>query len=512
LIVLGERRHELSLLDIRDAYARRYDLEPFFRFGKQKLLLASFQTPEDEREETCWQLLPLAYAQLWVARHVARLFNWKCASHASTYVELGSRCQKSSSRTGRKIMAHSYRRLTLMVLSVCLGALLTFSLLMSVSRVSGWAEEGTELKPLYYYDPLDPRPIAQRATYTPGVSSIHFDLVGAFAVAAGFSVTDAATLQAYSQGTDSGKLPGANPVYVFDANPNNYPLAPPITSVITSTICPSPATTAPTVTLGSTDVMTENGNTIEEFTSRFGPYGVFFHEPHNRPDELGAIHDWAFGKTDVLTGVVTFGYSSTVTSVWPRVYQAKQMGNIYAATACFVTETVRIDTGSIQPGSLKAMGIYLHSLGDYWSHRDCISAVDSLGLPFAAHVYTPGIRLNDPLYPCRWDSHKVEFGPANTYPESNRTFTGTVEVYEALYAYALQSNRTLYRPISLTDEGDHILNTLYEFVHDTGLATNTRIGLTRRTVADQLRTWALQTRQANPVYWKYRAFLPALMK
>jgi hypothetical protein len=72
LIVIGERRGELSLLDIYHAYGQRYDLEHFFRFGKQKLLLASFQTPEDEREETWWQLVHIAYAQLWLARHVAR--------------------------------------------------------------------------------------------------------------------------------------------------------------------------------------------------------------------------------------------------------------------------------------------------------------------------------------------------------------------------------------------------------------------------------------------------------
>jgi len=55
LIVMGERRHELSVLDIYEAYGQRYNLEHFFRFGKQKLLLASFQTPEDVREEKWWQ-------------------------------------------------------------------------------------------------------------------------------------------------------------------------------------------------------------------------------------------------------------------------------------------------------------------------------------------------------------------------------------------------------------------------------------------------------------------------
>lgn len=72
LIVVGQRRHELSLTDTYQAYRQRFDLEHFFRFGKQKLLLADFQTPEADREEKWWQLVHIAYAQLWVARHVAQ--------------------------------------------------------------------------------------------------------------------------------------------------------------------------------------------------------------------------------------------------------------------------------------------------------------------------------------------------------------------------------------------------------------------------------------------------------
>lgn len=71
LLVMGARRHELTLAQIHQAYAGRFDLEHFFRFGKQKLLLADFQTPEVAREETWWQLAHMAYAQLWMARHVA---------------------------------------------------------------------------------------------------------------------------------------------------------------------------------------------------------------------------------------------------------------------------------------------------------------------------------------------------------------------------------------------------------------------------------------------------------
>ena len=72
LIAVGKRRGELSLEDIYAAYAARVDIEHFFRFGKQKLLLTAFQTPETEREERWWIIVHLAYAMLWMARHLAQ--------------------------------------------------------------------------------------------------------------------------------------------------------------------------------------------------------------------------------------------------------------------------------------------------------------------------------------------------------------------------------------------------------------------------------------------------------
>ena len=72
LLVMGERRMELSLLDIYEAYLQRYDLEHFFRFGKQKLLLDKFQTPDDKHEEHWWRLVALAYVQLWNAKDLTR--------------------------------------------------------------------------------------------------------------------------------------------------------------------------------------------------------------------------------------------------------------------------------------------------------------------------------------------------------------------------------------------------------------------------------------------------------
>jgi len=71
LIVFGHRRKEMSLCAIWEAYGQRYDVEHFFRFGKQRLLMDAYQTPETAHEENWWTLVQLAYLQLWFAREQA---------------------------------------------------------------------------------------------------------------------------------------------------------------------------------------------------------------------------------------------------------------------------------------------------------------------------------------------------------------------------------------------------------------------------------------------------------
>lgn len=71
LVVLGEHRGELSLIESWQAYGQRYDLEHFFRFGKQRLLLTAYQTPITEHEENWVALVGLASVQLWLGRDLA---------------------------------------------------------------------------------------------------------------------------------------------------------------------------------------------------------------------------------------------------------------------------------------------------------------------------------------------------------------------------------------------------------------------------------------------------------
>lgn len=72
LIAIGSRRHQLTCLQIYQAYRQRFDLEHLWRFGKQRLLMGAFQTPDVKHEENWVQLTLLAYTQLWAARELAR--------------------------------------------------------------------------------------------------------------------------------------------------------------------------------------------------------------------------------------------------------------------------------------------------------------------------------------------------------------------------------------------------------------------------------------------------------
>ena len=87
LIMIGQRREEITIIEAYQAYRQRYDVEHLFRFeregrrgflamsnhavGKQRLLLNASATPEVEHEENWVELSFLAYVQLWAARKLA---------------------------------------------------------------------------------------------------------------------------------------------------------------------------------------------------------------------------------------------------------------------------------------------------------------------------------------------------------------------------------------------------------------------------------------------------------
>ena len=70
-VVVGKRKNELSLAEIYDAYRQRFDLEHFFRFGKNRLLMDKFQTPDVDHADAWWQMVMLSYAQLFLGKNYA---------------------------------------------------------------------------------------------------------------------------------------------------------------------------------------------------------------------------------------------------------------------------------------------------------------------------------------------------------------------------------------------------------------------------------------------------------
>ena len=87
LIVIGKRKDEISPIDAWLCYRQRYDLEHFYRFGKGRLLMASYQTPDTEHEENWWEIVGLAYFQLWMARPLANALPYPWEKYAQSASE-----------------------------------------------------------------------------------------------------------------------------------------------------------------------------------------------------------------------------------------------------------------------------------------------------------------------------------------------------------------------------------------------------------------------------------------
>jgi hypothetical protein len=81
----GKRRGELMAEEIFDYYRSRYDIEHFFRFGKDKLLLDAYQTPDVDHEQSWWKLSSLAYTQLYFARDTVPLLPKKWERYLPSY-------------------------------------------------------------------------------------------------------------------------------------------------------------------------------------------------------------------------------------------------------------------------------------------------------------------------------------------------------------------------------------------------------------------------------------------
>ncbi len=83
--VWGKRAMELTAEEIYWSYRNRYDIEHFFRFGKQKLLLDKFQTPDEDHLQNWMEVVNLAYWLLFVGRKEAKHVSRKWQQYDPNY-------------------------------------------------------------------------------------------------------------------------------------------------------------------------------------------------------------------------------------------------------------------------------------------------------------------------------------------------------------------------------------------------------------------------------------------
>ncbi len=283
------------------------------------------------------------------------------------------------------------------------------ALFIGVTLAFAFAEE-----PLYFRDPYT----GQTGSDWEEISTIHDDLTYGLALAAGFSVTDSIRLQIWNQLVDSEEIGPGSAISYTNCTGGEFP-PPPNPNLVCG------------VKLHSNEIWPLWGSMKDPdhcITSRFGPYSPFFHFPHNNQRELGALHDWAWGITNTLTAYEAYAWGG------PGDFTVMQAKCLFTRTAVITTD--------IQSGSLEAFATYIHSLADYYSHRECIAAMDALGMPWGTHTLTGTDACNyNPISPQPDDVHGREF---YTYTDSLRTDEAIHAIYSELVARSLTGEGQFY--------------------------------------------------------------------
>lgn len=87
LALWGKQRMELSLEQIYWSYRNRFDIEHYFRCGKQRLLMDGFQTPDVEHQDNWMEIVAMAYWLLWVASKEALPHARKWQRYDKRYIQ-----------------------------------------------------------------------------------------------------------------------------------------------------------------------------------------------------------------------------------------------------------------------------------------------------------------------------------------------------------------------------------------------------------------------------------------
>lgn len=218
------------------------------------------------------------------------------------------------------------------------------------------------------------------------------------------------------------------------------------------------------------------------FSQRFSPWSPLFHFPEE--SDLAVLRKFGTESTP-LEARAAYAYGPTGSNMWTG--------------SCFIRPTGAVPTGDLKPGSIEAFGMYLHSIGDFNSHRMCrdnwSTKNQQKGQPppkptWYFHTPGPGVLPENPLgvENCGFNDHAFEFGCADTQRRAGfltGTLNGAERVYEALLEYAakhgkkprvasveanhqwlhrqLQRYVTLYQPSVLVNQGGAIQQAAAQF-------------------------------------------------
>jgi hypothetical protein len=311
--------------------------------------------------------------------------------------------------------------------AVCLALMLGLFLAVNAISVWGFAEEelGFRDRDGTDYPPSGDFPDNR-------ISTIHDDLTFALAIAAGFTMTDSHTLRIWDQLVDSEILPSTPVSYTY-GNAGFYTPPNPVLACIGKNHARK---------IWPTDRFDPDTSAV---TSRFGPYSPFFHFPHLTGSDLQALHDWAWGITDSLEGYEAYAWGRLTDLTLMRAVQND---------GCIITRTATINM-PVPAGSIEAFATYLHTLGDAYSHADCLDALAAQTPPAPWGTHTVPILGDSSVYACDYnpthpqndDAHGREFG--SVYTDTQRTIAAARAIYAELSARSL-SREGVYVPLPLT--------------------------------------------------------------
>lgn len=186
------------------------------------------------------------------------------------------------------------------------------------------------------------------------------------------------------------------------------------------------------------------------FSQRFSPWSPLFHFPEE--SDLSVLRKFATEATS-LEARAAYAYGPAGSNMWTG--------------SCFVRPTGPVPTGDqVKPGSIEAFGMYLHSLGDFNSHRMCRdnwSGKDKQqGQPppkptWYFHTPGPGVLPANALgvENCGFNDHAFEFGCADSERRAgflSGSVNGAERVYEALLEYAAKHGK---KPRVASVEANH---------------------------------------------------------